>query len=141
MKTIIDTMTAAGNFTTLLSVLKVASFLDTLRTPGPYTLFAPTDRAFENLTPGQLKALLKDVRRLKTVVTYHVISGVVALKDIKPGELRTVEGTSLTAAVHGTEVSMNGVRVVQGNIIASNGLIHAVDALLMPKSVKLAAVA
>jgi uncharacterized surface protein with fasciclin (FAS1) repeats len=141
MKTIIDTMTAAGNFTTLLSVLKAASFIDTLRTPGPYTLFAPTDQAFERLAPGQLKALLKDIRRLKTVVTYHVVSGVVATKDVIPGELRTVEGTSLTAAVHDAVVSMNGTPVVQGDIAASNGLIHAIDGLLMPKSVRLAAVA
>lgn len=141
MKTIIDTLTAAGNFTTLLSVLKTATFIDTLRTPGPYTLFAPTDEAFARLAPGQLKALLKDIRRLKTVVTYHVISGVVNTSDVKPGELRTVEGTSLTADVQDGQVSMNGARVVQGNIVASNGRIHAIDALLMPKSVKLAAVA
>jgi uncharacterized surface protein with fasciclin (FAS1) repeats len=141
MKTITDTLTAAGNFTSLLTALKTATFIDTLRTPGPYTLFAPTDAAFARLTPAQLKALLKDIRRLKTIVTYHVISGVVATKDVKPGELRTVEGNSLTADVHNGEVSMNGARVVQADIVASNGLIHAIDALLMPKSVKLAAVA
>jgi uncharacterized surface protein with fasciclin (FAS1) repeats len=141
MKTIIDTLTAAGNFTTLLSVLKVATFTDTLRTPGPYTLFAPTDEAFGRLTPGQFKALLKDVRRLKTIVTYHVVSGVVATKDVKPGELRTVEGNSLLAAVRGEEVTMNGAKIVQGNIAASNGLIHAIDTILIPKNAKLAAVA
>lgn len=141
MKTIIDTMTAAGNFKTLLVALKAASFIDTLRTPGPYTLFAPTDEAFERLTPAQLKALLKDVRRLKTIVTYHVVSGTVATKDVKPGELRSVEGSYLTADVQSGQVSMNGAKVVQGNIAASNGLIHAIDALLVPKSLKLAAVA
>jgi uncharacterized surface protein with fasciclin (FAS1) repeats len=141
MKTIIDTLTAAGNFTTLLSVLKVATFTDTLRTPGPYTLFAPTDEAFGRLTPGQFKALLKDIRRLKTIVTYHVVSGVLATKDVKPGELRTVEGNSLLAAVQGEEVTMNGAKIVQGNIAASNGLIHAIDTILIPKNAKLAAVA
>jgi uncharacterized surface protein with fasciclin (FAS1) repeats len=141
MKTIIDTITAAGNFTTLLSALKTASFMDTLRTPGPYTLFAPTDEAFARLPAGQLKALLKDIRRLKTIVTYHVISGVVAIKDVKPGELRTVEGNSLTAEVADGQVSMNGSKVVQADILASNGRIHAIDGLLLPKSLRLAAVA
>lgn len=141
MKTIIDTLTAAGNFKTLLSVLKAASFLDTLRTPGPYTLFAPTDEVFERLAPGQFKLLLKDIRRLKTVVTYHVVSGTVALKNVKPGELRTVEGNSLVAEVTDGQVSMNGAKIVQGDIVASNGVIHAIDALLLPKSLRLAAVA
>jgi len=141
MKTIIDTLTAAGNFKTLLTALKTASFMDTLRTPGPYTLFAPTDEVFERLTPGQLKALLKDIRRLKTIVTYHVVSGTLATKDVKAGELRSVEGSYLTADIQDGQLSMNGAKVVQGNIVASNGLIHAIDALLVPKSLKLAAVA
>jgi len=140
-KTIIDTLAAAGDFKTLLSVLKTASFMDTLRTPGPYTLFAPTDAVFEKMTPSQFKLLLKDIRRLKTIVTYHVISGVVATKDIKPGELRTVEGNSLTAEVVDGQVSMNGSKVVQADILASNGRIHAIDGLLLPKSLRLAAVA
>ncbi len=141
-KTIIDTLAAAGNFKTLLTVLKTASFMDTLRTPGPYTLFAPTDAVFERMTPSQLKMLLKDIRRLKTIVTYHVISGVVATKDVKSGELRTVEGNSLTAEVGADgAVSMNGSKVLQGDILASNGRIHAIDGLLLPKSLRLAAVA
>jgi uncharacterized surface protein with fasciclin (FAS1) repeats len=141
MKTITDTITAAGNFKMLLSLLKAASFIDTLRTPGPYTLFAPTDEALERLGPGPYKQLLKDIRRLKTVVTYHVVSGTVASKNIKPGELRTVEGNSLMAEVNGAQVSMNGTKVVQADIVASNGLVHAIDGLLLPKSLKLAAVA
>ncbi len=141
MKTIIDTISAAGNFTTLLTALKTASFLDTLRTPGPYTLFAPTDEAFARFAPGQMKALLKDIRRLKTIVTYHVVSGTLATGSVKAGELRTVEGSWLTATVDGAQVSMNGARIVLGNIAASNGLVHAIDTLLIPKSVKLAAVA
>jgi uncharacterized surface protein with fasciclin (FAS1) repeats len=141
MKTIIDTISAAGNFTTLLTALKTASFLDTLRTPGPYTLFAPTDEAFARFAPGQMKALLKDIRRLKTIVTYHVVSGTLATGNVKAGELRTVEGSWLSATVEGGQVSMNGARIVLGNIVASNGLVHAIDTLLIPKSVKLAAVA
>lgn len=141
MKTIIDVLGAAGQFTTLLSALKTASFLDTLRTPGPYTLFAPTDDAFARLAPGQLKALLKDIRRLKTVVTYHVVSGALATKDVRAGELRTVEGNSLTVTGTQQHLSLNGARLVQGDIAASNGYIHAVDALLLPKTLKLAAVA
>ena len=141
MKTIIDTITAAGQFKTLLAALKVASFTDTLRTPGPYTLFAPTDEAFGRLTPVQLKVLLRDIRRLKTIVTYHVVSGALAAESVKAGELRSIEGSYLTATVDAGRLAMNGAMVVQGNIAASNGFIHAIDALLVPKHVKLAAVA
>ncbi len=141
MKTITDTITAAGNFKMLLSLLKAAAFIDTLRTPGPYTLFAPTDEALERLGPGPYKLLLKDIRRLKTVVTYHVVSGALATKNVKPGELRTVEGNSLAAEVNGAQVSMNGTKIVQADIVASNGFVHAIDGLLLPKSLKLAAVA
>jgi uncharacterized surface protein with fasciclin (FAS1) repeats len=141
MKTIIDTAVGAGNFTTLLGALKAGSFVDTLRTPGPYTIFAPTDEAFKRLTPGALSALLKDIRRLKTVLTYHVLSGKVAYADIKAGSLRTVEGSSLIAALDGTVLTINGARIVQPDIFTSNGVIHAIDTVFMQKSAPLAAVA
>jgi len=141
MKTIIDTISAAGNFDALLATLKAASFVDTLRTPGPYTLFAPTDEAFQRLTPIQFKTLLKDIRRLKTIVSYHVLSGAIPTERVRPGELRSVEGSFLAIEVRDGHLSVNGARVVQGNIAASNGLIHAIDALLVPKNLKLGAVA
>jgi uncharacterized surface protein with fasciclin (FAS1) repeats len=141
MKTIIDTAVGAGNFTTLLGALKAGSFIDTLRTPGPYTIFAPTDDAFKRLTPGALSSLLKDIRRLKTVLTYHVLSGTVAYADIKAGSIRTVEGSSLIVARDGAVLTVNGARIVQPDIFTSNGVIHAIDTVFMQKSAPLAAVA
>jgi uncharacterized surface protein with fasciclin (FAS1) repeats len=141
MKTIIDTAISASKFTTLLAALKAASLTDTLRTPGPYTIFAPTDEAFKRLAPGTVEALLKDIRRLKTVLTYHIVSGMLAAKDIKSGAVKTVEGMSLVATVKGSEISVNGAKVVQADIGASNGIIHAIDAVIMSKTAPLAAVA
>ena len=134
MKTIIDTAVAAGTYTTFLSALKAASFMDTLRAPGPYTVFMPTDEAFKQLTPGALAALLRDIRRLKNTVTYHVVSGTVAAKSLQAGDLRTVEGTSVLVSRTGSEITVNGARIVQADIAVSNGMIHAIDALLTPKA-------
>jgi uncharacterized surface protein with fasciclin (FAS1) repeats len=141
MKTIIDTAVEAGQFTTLLAALKAASLKDTLRTPGPYTLFAPTDEAFARLPPGVLDGLFKNVKKLQTLLTYHVISGTLAASDIRAGDIRTVAGTSLLASLQGSDLTVNGARVVQADIIASNGVIHAIDAVILSKSAPLAAVA
>jgi uncharacterized surface protein with fasciclin (FAS1) repeats len=141
MKTIIDTAVESGKFTTLLAVLKAASLVDTLRTPGPYTVFAPTDDAFKRLAPGTVDALIKNIRKLKTILTYHVISGTLAAKDIQPGEIKTVEGSSLVATVDDAGICVNGARVVQADIAASNGVIHAIDAVIMAKATPFAAVA
>src|ERR1700674_908595 len=140
MKTIIDTAADAGKFTTLLSALKAASLTDMLRTPGPYTIFAPTDEAFKRLAPGALGLLLNDTKKLKTILAYHVVSGTLAAKDVKPGDIKTVEGTALFAVRQRTELSVNGAKVVQADIGASNGVIHAIDAVIMLKCTPLAAV-
>jgi uncharacterized surface protein with fasciclin (FAS1) repeats len=140
MKTIIDMAADVGKFTTLLSALKAASLTDMLRTPGPYTIFAPTDEAFKRLAPGALDMLLNDTKKLKTILAYHVVSGTLAAKDVKPGDIKTVEGTALFAVRQRTELSVNGAKVVQADIGASNGVIHAIDAVIMLKSTRLAAV-
>lgn len=141
MKTIIETATDAGKFTTLLNALKAASLTETLSAPGPFTVFAPTDEAFNRLAPGTLNALLKDSKKLKSLLTYHVVPGKIASKDLKPGDIKTVESTSLTATVKGSEVSVNDAKIVQRDIEASNGVIHAIDAVIMPKGMMLAAAA
>ena len=133
MKTIIDTATDAGKFTTLLNALKAAALTETLRGPGPYTVFAPTDEAFKQLAPGALNALLKDTKKLKAILTYHIVSGTVAANDVKAGDIKTLEGTPLLAARDGDKVTVNGAKVVQADIAASNGVIHAIDAVIMPK--------
>jgi uncharacterized surface protein with fasciclin (FAS1) repeats len=141
MKTIIETATDAGKFTTLLNALKAAGFTETLRGVGPYTVFAPTDAAFKNLAPGALNALLKDTKKLKTVLSYHMISGTVVAKDVKAGDLKTLEGTPLLAALIDGKITVNGAKVVQADIDASNGVIHAIDAVIMPNGMMLAAAA
>ncbi len=141
MKTIIDTAIASGKFTTLLSALKTASLLDTLRAPGPYTIFAPTDAAFARMSPGALRSLLKDVRRLKTVLTLHILSGTFTARSFMPGDVKTVEGHSVLFANTGRVMSVNGANFEQADIIASNGVIHAIDAVIMPATGPLPAVA
>ena len=141
MKTIIDTATDAGKFTTLLNALKAAGFTQTLRGADPYTVFAPTDQAFKRLAPGALNALLKDTKRLKAVLSYHIVSGTVAANDVKAGDIKTLEGTPLLAALVDGKVTVNGAKVVQADIDASNGVIHAIDAVIMPKGVMLASAA
>ena len=141
MKTIIETALDAGKFTTLLSALKAASLTETLRGAGPFTVFAPTDDAFRKLPPGALDALLKNVSKLKSVLTYHVVPGSLAAKDIKSGDIKTVEGTALVAGVHGNDVTVNGAKIVQADIAASNGVIHVIDAIIMPAGMALAAAA
>jgi uncharacterized surface protein with fasciclin (FAS1) repeats len=141
MKTIIDTATDAGKFTTLLNALKAAGFTQTLRGTDPYTVFAPTDEAFKRLAPGALNALLKDTKKLKAVLSYHIVSGTVAATDVKAGDIKTLEGTPLLAALVDGKVTVNGAKVVQADIDASNGVIHAIDAVIMPKGVMLAAAA
>jgi uncharacterized surface protein with fasciclin (FAS1) repeats len=139
MRTIVDTALAAGTFSGFLGALRAGSFLDTLRTPGPYTVFAPTDDAFARLEPSSLRALLKNSRKLKTVLAYHVVSGAVASADLAVGELRTVEGSPLLIARDGARRTINGASVLQADIGASNGVIHVIDALLIPKTAALLA--
>ena len=141
MKTIIDTATDAGKFTTLLNALKAAALTETLRGAGPYTVFAPTDEAFKQLAPGVLNGLLKDTKKLKAILNYHVVPGTVAAYNMKAGDIKTLEGTPLLAALVDGKVTVNGAMVVQAVIEASNGVIHAIDAVIMPKGVMLAAAA
>ncbi len=142
MKTIIDTATDAGKFTILLNALKAAWLTETLRGTGPFTVFAPTDEAFKQLAPGALNALLKDKTKLKAVLTYHVVSGTVAAEDMKTGDLETLEGTPLViASQQDGKFNVNGAKIVQSDITASNGVIHAVNAVILPKGTMLAAAA
>ena len=132
MQTIIDTAAEAGNFTTLIGALQTASFIDTLRTTGPYTLFAPTDAAFRRLVPGALDALLRDTGRLYAFLAHHVVSGIVLLNDVTSGEIKTIGGASLVAARSGGKVFVNGVSISRADIAASNGVMHVVDEVILP---------
>ena len=129
---IVDTAIKAGNFKTLVTAVQAAGLVDTLKGPGPFTVFTPTDAAFAKVPKAQLDALLADKAKLTKVLTYHVVSGAVMAKDVKAGMVKTVEGSDLTLATTGG-VTVNGAKVVAADVKASNGVIHAIDTVLMPK--------
>jgi len=141
MKNIIDAAGQTGNFHILLSALKAASLVDTLRSPGQYTLFAPTDAAFKRLPQGSLDALFKDSRNLKPFLLNHILRGVKSSDDILPGELSPMEGRTLRASLHGSAIIINGAQIVDSDIRATNGVIHAIDGVLVPLNPILAFVA
>jgi uncharacterized surface protein with fasciclin (FAS1) repeats len=138
---IVDTASAAGNFTTFAAAMKAAGLSDALAAKGPFTVFAPTDEAFRKLPSGAYDALLRDAAKLKAVLNYHVVSGYFMARDVKSGEVITLQGSSLTAAVSSSEVRLNGARVTQADIVATNGIVHGIDAVIMPKNWQLLAVA
>jgi len=130
---IVDTAVAAGNFSTLVTALRAAGLVDTLKGPGPFTVFAPTDAAFAKIPRAQLDALLADRSRLTQVLTFHVVPGRVMAADVRPGEVTTVQGGRLTVATAGGNVTVNGARVTATDIAASNGVIHVIDTVVMPR--------
>ena len=121
--------------------MKAAGLSDALAAKGPFTVFAPTDEAFRKLPAGAYDALLRDAAKLKAVLNYHVVSGYFMARDVKSGEVMTLQGSTLTAAVSPTDVRVNGARVTQADIVATNGIIHGVDAVILPKSWQLLAIA
>ena len=131
--TIVDVAVANGSFKTLVVALKAAGLVDTLSSPGPFTVFAPTDAAFAKLPAGTVDALLKDIPKLKAILTYHVVSGAVMAKDVKTGMVPTVNGQSLNVKADAMGVMVNNAKVVTADVKASNGVIHVIDTVLLPK--------
>lgn len=129
---IVDTAVAAGNFKTLATALQAAGLVDTLKGPGPFTVFAPTDAAFAKVPKADLDALLKDKAKLTAVLTYHVVPGKVMAKDVKAGKVKTVQGSDLTITTAGG-VMVDKSKVTATDIAADNGVIHVIDTVLMPK--------
>ncbi|MET0918468.1 MAG: fasciclin domain-containing protein [Burkholderiales bacterium] len=130
-KDIVDTAVSAGTFNTLATALKAAGLTDTLKGPGPFTVFAPTDAAFAKLPQDQLQALLADKSKLTAVLTYHVVPGVVMSKDVKPGMVKTVQGSTLNVTTMGG-VKVNNANVTAVDIVADNGVIHVIDTVVLP---------
>jgi uncharacterized surface protein with fasciclin (FAS1) repeats len=131
-KDIVETAVAAGNFKTLATALQAAGLVETLKGKGPFTVFAPTDEAFAKVPKDALDALLKDKAALTKVLTYHVVPGAVMAKDVKAGKVKTVQGGELTIATTGG-VTVDGAKVTATDISASNGVIHVIDTVVMPK--------
>ncbi len=129
---IVDTAVAAGNFKTLVAALQAAGLVDTLNGAGPFTVFAPTDEAFAKLPPGTVEALLKDKTKLVEILTFHVVSGKVTSGDVvKLTSAKTVSGK--TAEIDTSNgVRVDGALVVKADILASNGVIHVIDTVMIP---------
>jgi uncharacterized surface protein with fasciclin (FAS1) repeats len=140
-KDIVDTAVAAGSFKTLATALTAAGLVDTLKGPGPFTVFAPTDDAFAKLPAATLTALLADPKvKLAPILTYHVVSGKVMAADVVTMDgkkVKTVNGAELTIKVMDGKVSLTdatgaSVNVVKTDVTASNGVIHVIDGVLLP---------
>lgn len=132
---LVDTA-VAGKFTTLVAAVKAAGLVDTLKGAGPFTVFAPTDEAFAKLPKGTLDDLLKaeNKAKLQAILKYHVVAGKVMAADVvKVQSAKTVAGGQLTIKTTGSAVTVDGAHVTKTDIAASNGVIHVVDAVLLPK--------
>jgi len=130
---IVDTAVSAGQFNTLVAAVKEAGLVDTLKGKGPFTVFAPTDAAFAKLPPGTVDALLKDKQKLTAVLTYHVVPGKVMAADVKSGPVTTVQGQALTVSARNGSVMVDNAKVVKADVLASNGVIHVIDTVVLPK--------
>ena len=135
LKDVVDTAVNAGSFKTLVAAVKAAGLVETLKGAGPFTVFAPTDEAFAKLPEGTVESLLKPENKdkLVAILTYHVVAGKVMAADVvKITEAKTVNGKSLTVKVDGG-VMVDNAKVVKTDIACSNGVIHVIDAVVLPK--------
>jgi uncharacterized surface protein with fasciclin (FAS1) repeats len=138
MPTIVDIAVKAGNFTTLVAAVKAADLVDTLKSPGPFTVCAPTDEAFGKLPKGTVEGLLKDIPKLKNILLYHVVAGKAMSADVsKMKTAKTVQGQDIKIDaskwhLH-KNIKINDANVIKADIVADNGVIHVIDKVLLPK--------
>jgi uncharacterized surface protein with fasciclin (FAS1) repeats len=135
-KDIVGVAVEAGSFTTLVAALKAAGLVETLQGKGPFTVFAPTDAAFAKLPKGTVEALLADKAQLAAILTYHVVPGKVTAADVirmGRGTPATVNGQTLAIMVNGGKVYVNDATVVTPDVMATNGVIHVIDTVVLPK--------
>lgn len=136
-KDIVDTAVGAGQFKTLVTAVKAAELVDTLKGKGPFTVFAPSDEAFAKIPKDKLEALLKDKKALTAVLTYHVVPGKVMAADVvKLDSAKTVQGQSVNIVAKDGKVTINGANVLKTDIVCGNGVIHVIDAVILPPSDK-----
>jgi uncharacterized surface protein with fasciclin (FAS1) repeats len=137
-RNIVEMISEAGCCSTLAAGLNTAGLMQILAGKGPFTVFAPSDSAFEKLPPAQLEALLKAQVTLKSVLTYHVISGHWLINEFRSGEVKTMQGGTAYVKVSGSKVQVNGARLRHPEIVATNGVIHLIDSVMLPQNVRLA---
>jgi uncharacterized surface protein with fasciclin (FAS1) repeats len=133
MANIVETAIAAGSFKTLVTAVKAAGLVETLSGKGPFTVFAPTDDAFAKLPAGTVEGLLKDIPKLKSVLTYHVVAGKVTAADVmKLATAKTVQGQNVSIDTK-AGVKIEGATVIKADVMADNGVIHVIDKVILPK--------
>ena len=135
-KDIVDTATGAGSFNTLVAALQAADLVETLRSAGPFTVFAPTDAAFAKLPAGTLENLLKPENKaqLQAILTYHVVPGRVTAGDVvKLASAKTVNGQPVMVKMDSGTVMIDSAKVTQTDIMCSNGVIHVIDSVILPE--------
>ena len=130
---IVDTAVSSGQFKTLVAAVSAAGLVETLKGPGPFTVFAPTDAAFAKLPAGTVEALLKNIPKLSQILTYHVVSGKLSAKNLKNlGRVATIEGTDVEITYKDNTLFINDAQVVMYNINTKNGVIQVIDSVLLP---------
>ena len=134
-KDIVAVASSAGSFNTLVAAVKAAGLVETLQGSGPFTVFAPTDEAFAKLPKGTLEDLLKpeNKEKLTSILTYHVVPGKVMAADVKTMKAKTVNGKELDVKASSKGVTIDNAKVVKTDVVASNGVIHVIDTVVLPK--------
>jgi uncharacterized surface protein with fasciclin (FAS1) repeats len=136
-KDIVDTAVSDGNFKTLVAAIQAAGLAETLNSKGPFTVFAPTDEAFNKLPAGTVETLLKpeNKEKLRSILLYHVVAGnVTAAKVMKMSSAKTLDGQELNLMFNDGTVMVNDAKVIKADVMASNGVIHVIDTVLIPKN-------
>jgi uncharacterized surface protein with fasciclin (FAS1) repeats len=134
---IVDVAVAAGSFKTLVAAVQAAGLVETLKGEGPFTVFAPTDEAFAKLPAGTVEALLKDPAKLKQILLYHVVPGkVMAAQAVTLTEAKTAQGAAAKISKMGSAVMIDNAHIVKTDIAAKNGVIHVIDAVILPPAAK-----
>ena len=129
---LVDTANRSGSFRIFLDAVRTAGLTRQLKAEGPYTVFMPTDTALSRVDDADWSAMKKDPRKLERVIRYHIIPGKVKVTEVKPGPTRTDEGQPLNLKSDNGMVTVNGARVTDSDLMADNGIIHGIDALLLP---------
>jgi uncharacterized surface protein with fasciclin (FAS1) repeats len=129
---IVESAIAAGTFTILVNAIKAADLVNTLKGAGPFTVFAPSDAAFRKLPAGTVDSLLKDKPRLAKILSYHVVAGKIMAKDLKSGDVKTLQGEIVKVVENANGVTINNAKITKTDIETSNGVIHSIDTVLMP---------
>jgi uncharacterized surface protein with fasciclin (FAS1) repeats len=136
-RNIVETVAATGDFARLTDAIRASGLVKPLSARGPFTLFAPTNAAFAKLPPESQGALLRNATRLAAIISYHVVPGFLDTRDLHAGELETLQGTSLTLLRTGAQVSINGAGITAADLIATNGVVHGIDEILLPRKWRL----